>query len=273
MIDGFFAIDYQVHSFRSHDGKSSIREQCARAVEVGLDELGFSEHKDFDPADPVVDYFDYDAYLTEIEAARQEWGGRLQIRAGVEIDYQRWFEDKIAAYLDTHPFDFVIGSVHHIDRVMLMTPEYNQSRTAQTVYQDYFKAITDSVQCGLFDILGHLEYANRRGLAAWGPYRTEDYHEELAALLDLVVAKGLTFEINTAGLHQNLGITYPAAETVALYAERGGKLLSIGSDAHHPDQLAHGYAEAAHLAFSHGLTHVSTWHQRQATLVPLKAGS
>jgi len=262
MIDNFFAIDYQVHSFRSHDGKSSIQAQCTRAVEVGLDEIGFSEHKDFDPEDPVVDYFDYDAYLGEIEAAQREWG----------IDYQRWFEDKIAAYLAAHSFDFVIGSVHHIDRVMLMTPEYNRSRTAQTAYQDYFRAITDSVQCGLFDILGHLEYANRRGLAAWGPYRTEDYWEELTALMGLVIAQGLTFEINTAGLHQNLGITYPVADTVALYAEQGGRLLSIGSDAHHPDQLAHAYAEAARLALSHGLTHVSIWDQRQPALVPLKAG-
>ena len=272
MIDNFFAIDYQVHSFRSHDGKSTIREQCARAFEVGLDEIGFSEHKDFDPEDPVVDYFDYDAYLHEIEAARQEWGTCLKIRAGVEIDYQRWFEEKIAAYLDAHAFDFVIGSVHHIDRVMLMTPEYNASRTAQTAYQDYFKAVGDSVQCGLFDILGHLEYANRRGLDAWGPYRTEDYQEELTGLVDLVVAQGLTFEINTAGLHQNLGVTYPVAETVALNSERGGKLLSIGSDAHHPAQLAHAYPEAAHLALSNGLTHVSTWHRRKATQVPLKAG-
>jgi histidinol-phosphatase (PHP family) len=272
MIDDFFAIDYQVHSVRSHDGKSTIREQCARAVEVGLDEIGFSEHKDFDPEDPVVDYFDYDAYLTEIEAARREWDGRLKIRAGVEIDYQRWFEDKIAAYLAAHAFDFVIGSVHHIERVMLMTPEYNCSRTAQTAYQDYFRAITDSVQCGFFDILGHLEYANRRGLAAWGPYRTEVYREELTALLDLVIAKGLTFEINTAGLHQNLGVMYPVAETVALYTQRGGKLLSIGSDAHHPDQLAHAYPTAARLALSYGLTDVCTWHRRQRTLVPLEAG-
>src|SRR5258708_36030513 len=156
MIEAFYAIDYQVHSHRSHDGKASTREQCLRAVEIGLDEIGFSEHKDFDPADPVVDYFDYDAYLTEIEAARREWGTRLKIRAGVEIDYQRWFEDRIAAYLASHAFDFVIGSVHHIDRVMLMTPEYNQSRTAQTAYQDYFLAVADSVQCGLFDIFEHL---------------------------------------------------------------------------------------------------------------------
>lgn len=273
MIENFFAIDYQVHSFRSHDGRSSIRQQCARAVEVGLDEIGFSEHKDFDPADPVVDYFDYNAYMAEIEAARREWGSSLKIRAGVEIDYQRWFEDKIAAYLDSHPFDFVIGSVHYVDRAMLMTPEYNRSRNAQQAYRDYFHAVADSVRCGLFDILGHLEYANRRGLAAWGAYRMEDYREELTALMDLVIAQGIVFEINTAGLHQNLGVTYPVAETVALYAERGGKLLSIGSDAHHPDQLAHAYATAARMALANGLTDVATWNQRQATLVPLKAGS
>ena len=116
MINGYYAIDYQVHSFRSHDGKASIAEQCARAVEIGLDEIGFSEHKDFDPADPVVDYFDYEAYQTEIEAARQQLGEKLKIRAGVEIDYQIWFESEIAAYLDAHPFDFVIGSVHYVGR-------------------------------------------------------------------------------------------------------------------------------------------------------------
>jgi histidinol-phosphatase (PHP family) len=83
MIEGFYAIDYQVHSFRSHDGRATIAEQCARAVAIGLDEIGFSEHKDFDPADPAVDYFDYDAYMTEIEAARQEFGDHLHIRAVV----------------------------------------------------------------------------------------------------------------------------------------------------------------------------------------------
>ncbi len=271
MIEGFFAIDYQVHSFRSHDGKATIREQCARAVALGLDEIGFSEHKDFDPADPVVNHFDYEVYLREIEAARREWGGRLKIRAGVEIDYQDWFEEEIATYLAAHPFDFVIGSVHYVDRFTVMTPEYNRTRDARTAYTDYFKAVGDSVKSGLFDILGHLEYANRRGLAAWGPYQAEAYRAELTELLDLVIAQGLTFEINTAGLHQNLGVTYPTAETVALYAERGGKRLSIGSDAHHPDQLAHAYPEAARIALANGLTHVCIWEGRQATPVPLKA--
>ncbi|HZP81679.1 MAG TPA: histidinol-phosphatase HisJ family protein [Chthonomonadaceae bacterium] len=269
IIEGFYAVDYQVHSYRSHDGRASIAEQCARAVEIGLDEIGFSEHKDFDPADPAVDYFDYDATMREIEAERKRWGNRLKIRAGVEVDYQVWFEDRIARYLDAHPFDFVIGSVHYVQSVMLMTEAYNRTRDKRQAYRDYFQAVRDSVASGLFDILGHLEYANRRGLAAWGSYDPHEYEPELNALFDLMIARGLTFEINTAGLHQGLGVTYPAAETVAMYAARGGSLLSLGSDAHHPDQLAHAYGTAARLALDNGLTHVCTWENRQRTRVPL----
>jgi histidinol-phosphatase (PHP family) len=270
LIDGFYAIDYQVHSFRSHDGKATIRQQCERAVEVGLDEIGFSEHKDFDPADPVVDYFNYAQYVEEIEQAREEFRGRLTIRMGVEVDYQKWFEGEIATYLQRHPFDFVIGSVHYVDRVMLMTPEYVKDRTAEQAYRLYFDAIRESVNSGLIDILGHLEYANRRGVGAYGPYDPTPYHEQLAEVFDLMMAKGVALEINTAGLRQGVGLTYPCEEHIALYAERGGKLLTIGSDSHHPDDLAASYSVAAGLALKYGLNDLTIWGNRVPTKVQLK---
>ena len=225
MIDNFYAIDYQVHSYRSHDGRASILEQCERAIQIGLDEIGFSEHKDFDPTDPVVDYFKYDEYMREIADARTRFGDVLRIRAGVEIDYQVWFEDKIRDYLDADPFDFVIGSVHYVDREMIMTPEYNRPRDKRRAYVDYFRAVQDSAASGLFDVIGHLEYANRRGIAAWGPYNPSDYRDDLDALFDTMIEHDVAFEINTAGLHQGLGITYPTAETLSFYTQRGGKLL------------------------------------------------
>lgn len=272
MIDGFYAIDYQVHSVRSHDGRATILEHCERAVQIGLDEIGFSEHKDFDPTDPVVDYFEYDSYILEIEAARRRFDGQLKICAGIEIDYQSWFEAEIAEYLDRHAFDFVIGSVHYVDRMMIMTPEYNRTRDAQTAYEDYFAAVRASVASGLFDIIGHLEYANRRGIAAWGIYDPGPYRDSLRELFNEMVRRETVFEINTAGLHQDLGVTYPCSDTVSLYAECGGSLLSIGSDAHHPDQLAHTYSHAAHMAISAGLTTVCTWHNRERKLVSLSGG-
>lgn len=271
MIDGYFAIDYQVHSIRSHDGKATIRQQCQRAVALGLDEIGFSEHKDFDPADPVVDYLDYDRYAAEIARAREEFAGRLAIRMGVEVDYQKWFEERIAAYLAEHPFDFVLGSVHYVDGVMLMTPEYLRGRTVEEAYRLYFQAVRDSVESGLIDIVGHLEYANRRGVPACGPYDPTPYREQMAELFDRMVERNVVLEINTAGLRQGVGHPYPCAAHVALYAARGGRLLSIGSDSHHPDDLAASYATAARLALAQGLTHVCTWEDRVRREVPLKS--
>ncbi|CEK18145.1 histidinol-phosphatase [Chthonomonas calidirosea] len=271
MIAGYYAVDYQVHSFRSHDGSASIAEHCERAVAIGLDEIGFSEHKDFDPCDPVVDYFHYDAYLREIEAARQVWGDRLRIRAGVEIDYQKRFEEEIAAFLETYAFDFVLGSVHYVDGVLIMTPEYNRDRTQQQAYSDYFAAVIDSVRSGLFDVVAHLEYANRRGLAAWGPYDPEAYRDLLEVLFEEMIARGVALEINTAGLHHGLGTTYPVEATVALYAHKGGRYISIGSDAHHPDQLAHAYPHAVEMALRQGFTEVCTWEGRRRLAKPFSS--
>lgn len=270
MIDGYYVVDYQVHSVRSHDGKASIFDHCLHAAAIGIDEIGFSEHKDFDPNDPVVDYFDYDAYMKEIEAVRQRFGRKLKIRAGVEIDYQYCFEDKIANYVDTHPFDFVIGSVHYVNRVMVMTPEYNKTRNARLAYADYFHAVRDSVVSNCFDIVGHLEYANRRGIEAWGPYNPEAHRADLINVFDRMIDGNYALEINTAGLCQGINQTYPTEETVAIYTEHGGERIAIGSDAHHPDQLAHAYAEAARIALANGITQVCTWENRKCLQVPLK---
>jgi histidinol-phosphatase (PHP family) len=269
LIGPYFAIDYQVHSLRSHDGKATIREQCRRAVEIGLDEIGFTEHKDFDPADPVVEHFDYERYAAEIGEAREEFGDRLAIRMGVELDYQRWFEDSIADYLAERAFDYVLGSVHYVDRKMLMTPEYIEGRTREESYARYFAAVRDSVESGQIDVVGHLEYANRRGVGAFGPYDWEPYQEQVAELFDRMIARGIALEINTAGLRQGVGHTYPCEAHIALYAERGGRLLTIGSDSHQPEDLAASYDAAVGLALKYGFTEVCTFQERRRNPAPL----
>ncbi|MCC6728902.1 MAG: histidinol-phosphatase [Chthonomonadales bacterium] len=270
MIDGFLAADYQVHTRLSHDGRCTIIEQCERAVTLGLEEIGFSEHKDFDPADPVVDYFDYDRYAAEIAEARTRYAGRLTIRMGVEVDYQRWFEDRIAAYLSNHRFDYVIGSVHYAGGAMLMTPEYTVGRDAETAYRVYYEAVRDSVDSGLIDILGHLEYANRRGVPAYGAFDPAPYRAIVSDLFARMAARGVALEINTAGLRQGAGSFYPCVEHVALYSASGGRLLTLGSDSHHPDDLAADYAVAARAAWDHGLREIAVYEDRTPRAVPLR---
>lgn len=271
MIAGRFAIDYQVHSYRSHDGRASIEDQCLRAIELGLDEIGFSEHKDFDPQDPVVRHFDYDRYAKEIAVARTQFDGALTIRMGVEIDYQDWFEDEIGRFLEQYPFDFVIGSVHYIDRLTVMSPEYLNERSAETAYRDYFRGVLSSVRSGLIDIVGHLEYAKRRGVPATGQFDPAPYHEQVSEIYAEMIRRGIALEINSAGLRQQTGGTYPCREHVELYRAVGGRLLTFGSDAHHPDDLASDFPEVMTMAEAAGFDEVSVWENRKPKQKPLRA--
>jgi histidinol-phosphatase (PHP family) len=270
MIDGYYIVDCQVHSIRSHDGKASIDDICRSAVAHGVDEIGFTEHKDFDPDDPVVEYFDYEVYMHDIALARMNWGSQLKIKAGVEIDYQVWFEDKISTYLERHPFDFVLGSVHYVNRIKIMTPEYNRSRNARMAYHDYFLAVRDSVVSGLFDVVGHLEYANRLGINAWGQYHSSQHIRELSTLFDHMVEEGIVLEINTAGLFHGTGDTYPCLETVQLYASRGGQSVIIGSDAHVPEQVGYRALDAIDIAKRAGIHKIATFSKRQKTEIQIQ---
>lgn len=269
MIDLEYTLDYQVHSDRSHDGLCTIHNHCLHAVEIGLDEIGFTEHKDFDPADPVVNYFDYDLYSREIEKARSDFRGSLIIRKGVEIDYQRWFEDSIGKYLETHSFDFILGSVHHIDRVMVMSPEYLASRDKLQAHRHYFDAVLDSANSGFFDILGHLEYANRRGVPHFGAYDSELFTPELREIFKSMRNQNVVLEINSAGLRYASGGAYPCLKTVQLYANSGGTCVTFGSDAHEPKYLAADFIETREIARQAGIAHLAQFSNRVRTLLPI----
>jgi histidinol-phosphatase (PHP family) len=58
--------------------------------------------------------------------------------------------------------------------------------------------------------------------------------------------------VNTSGLRQAAGETYPSAAIVARYRELGGTLVSAGSDAHQAAAFASGLAEGYRVAAAAG---------------------
>jgi histidinol-phosphatase (PHP family) len=59
-------------------------------------------------------------------------------------------------------------------------------------------------------------------------------------VLRALVDTGTALEINTSGLRQVAGETYPSAAIVARFRELGGERVSVGSDAHRVDAFAWG---------------------------------
>ncbi len=247
-------IDRHVHTVHSGDSPAELREMCARAVEVGISDITFTEHLDFTPTDMSYGAFVYERWIEEIAAARDEFAGRLAIRTGVEVDYQARYHSEIEDYLASHKFDYVLGSAHYIDGVIMEDHErYFPGKSVREAYLPYFEAMQVTAETGLFHTIGHIDLCKRHGSRYFGPFVLDDFPGEMTAVLKSVISRGMLIEINTSGLRQAPSETYPALDTLLLYKELGGRRVAIGSDSHKPEHLGFGLQTGMELARQAGL--------------------
>jgi histidinol-phosphatase (PHP family) len=248
-----------VHSEWSWDAAVGDMERtCARAVAIGLPALAFTEHLDQGPlrvalegpyasdfltsmADPsgVIQPpgFDVDGYLAAIDHCRSLFPA-LHILSGVE------FGEPHRHTFPVGRFDRVLGSLHTLpDRGTLAEPfALFPHRDPPSVLREYLAEVARMMSMtGTFSILAHIDYPAR----FWpGPFAPADFEDEFRHALRLTAASGRALEINTKlPLHATL---------LRWWREEGGTAVSFGSDAHSPDSLAHGFADAAAMAEAHG---------------------
>lgn len=245
-------MDYHVHSNHSCDGKSTIFETCQKAIELGIEEIGFSEHMDFEPKDWGFGFFNYERYSSEINSAQEFFEGRLVIRRGIEVDYQYCFEDDVREWLQNKRFDFVIGSVHYLNHEFISRRLVVEKDLGE-IYHAYFDGVKQSIESRLFHVVGHFDLVGRYVEDEKFRLKRSDYWENVKMTLEEIAEKGLYLEINSKGLSEPLGDMIPGKEIVNEYVKNGGKLISIGSDAHSIEEVGSGIEEVMDfLANSYG---------------------
>ncbi|MBN1137487.1 MAG: histidinol-phosphatase, partial [Anaerolineae bacterium] len=270
-------IDLHVHSTCSADGGSSIGEYARRAQELGLVEVGLSEHADFDPRDRSYRTLDLARYDQEMAAARA-MAPEVRLRQGVEITYQANLEAEIRTWLTRKGWDYVIASVHLVDYAdgwaMVSEPSaveaYFEKHNQRQAYLPYFEELLRAARSGLGDILGHFDLVKRYGAAHYGRFEPASMAEEIRAVLRAAVEAGVGLEINTSGLRQAPGEAYPGLTVLRWYRELGGEILTVGSDAHRVEYLAAGADQALALARAAGFTAITTFEARAPRWIPIE---
>ena len=106
-----FKFDYHVHTQYSHDSTVSLEDYCLRAIELGLNELGFSDHLDLDPKDPGCGYFDWRKFSDDFSIAKGKFDGQITLRKGIEITYQEEFRDTIEETVGSGEFDYTMSGI------------------------------------------------------------------------------------------------------------------------------------------------------------------
>lgn len=264
-------VSYHCHSVWS-DGTTAIREMVDAAADTELLEIGLSDHMVITPRDDTNAHEwsmprngkAFEDYLAELrEAARN---APLPVRVGVEVDYVpetcRQVRDSLAG-LD---LDFVIASVHYVDRFPVDSSARFWHGLSQAdvdrIYRGYWQRLRELAECRLGDIVGHLDLPKKFGFNPAG-----DLSAEIGAALDAIAASGMTVELNTAGWDKPCAAPYPAPELVAEVRARGIPVL-LSADAHRPSELMRHYARGADLLRQCGVTETRAFAKRRPWALP-----
>lgn len=237
---------------------------CERAVELGLGSIAFTEHAELSPWAIPADFraalpehfrvllspdgiltapsLDVSGYLAAIARCRERFPG-LRILSGVELSEPHWHAGPANSLARSGDFDRVLGSVHALRGAdgNLLVDTLHGRRDPHGLVRDYLaEALLLAESDAEFDVLAHLDYP----LRGWPDGDVRAFEDEFRLVLRALARSGRVLEVNTR--------IAPSAELVRWWYEAGGAAVAFGSDAHTPDDVARGFADAAALVEAAG---------------------
>jgi histidinol-phosphatase (PHP family) len=249
--------DAHVHTDLSPDSDVAIDVYARQAVELGIPEIAITDHVDFDPRGPAYAYSTFEERRRVVRDAAHRWEPLgLQIRFGVELTYERAWEDAVRHHIAQHTYDFTIGSVHvGADSPYLAgrVEAWIAGKSLPEIVAPYYQEVEAAARSGLFDAIGHIDFVKRYLAPHVTAADLAAAPELLEPVLRALVDSGTALEINTSGLRQGAGETYPSAAAVARFHELGGERVTVGSDAHVATHFAWGLSDGYAAAEAAGL--------------------
>lgn len=278
-------IDCHTHTQFSIDSEADINKCVERAAELGLAAYAITDHCECNAWYPeehytdksVHDSFNYrkDFYgsVETITELKEKYADKLNLICGVELGQIMHDTEAAAIAASDERLDFIIGSVHqvrgekdffYIDyEKMSMDEIYN-------LLERYFNEVCELCRSGIPDVIGHLTYCLRymkqRHNICPDISRFDDI---IAESFRILAHSGKGIEINTSGLRQGFGDTFPDLRYVKLFRDLGGEIISIGSDAHTIEDIAKGTAEGAEIAKLAGFNHLCYLKQRKPVFIEI----
>ena len=264
--------DCHVHTKISHDGMSTIDEYINAAKEKKVDEITFTEHYDiYDGLKTNLKTLDVEYYKKEYLKHKDE--AKLKTNFGIEIGLQPDISEQIKDMLEKYKFDFIIGSSHiTCKKDMAMDKSFFDGLTRKKAYLKYFKEVLENIKLytNEFDVYGHLDYVVRYGGYNIKKIEYEEFKEILDEILINLIKKEKGIEVNTSGIRYGLGMPHPNIEILKRYKELGGKIITLGSDAHNIKDLASHFDVAYDLIEYAGFAEIAVFHERKPSFIKIK---
>ena len=252
------------HTHRCGHAYGTDEEYVQKAMEIGINYLGFSDHV-FIPgrSDPRIrgDYSELEGYIASIRALEKKYEGRVTIKLGFEAEWMDEYADYYADLLHSKKIDYLILGQHcriMYDRFF----GYGYLPDVKDRLEFYCIDLLCGIQSGLFTYVCHPDLFTRF-VGEW-----DEKCEEISHRICKEAAKyGLPLEFNfgnSRGAVKNFPgepahMTYPHPRFWEI-AKQYDVPVVLGVDAHHPNHFRESdYDWAYRFIEALGLKLVDSW--------------
>lgn len=258
--------DMHMHTHFSGDSEATPEDMIAAARKAGLAGICFTDHLDLDyPKEPELFWMDPDSYFHELTPLTGE-----DVHIGIELGLQPHLSRELRMITENYPFDFVIGSSHVARGMDPYYPEFFEGRSVEEACVEYFTSILVNIAAfDDFDVYGHLDYVMRYASQRDNFYSYEKYADVINLVLRALIEKGKGIEINTSGFRYGLGHPMPTEDILARYRQLGGEIITIGSDAHAPEDIAYAFAKVPEILKDAGFRYFTVFEKRKPLFMKL----
>ncbi len=251
--------DMHVHTYNSHDSSASLEEIIKSCIDKGVSVLAVTDHCD-------IQYYKERNMMSCITSsvkdavlANERAGGKVKILKGVELGEGLWSKEYTENILNICDFDIIVGSVHAV-RYKDYTMPYSTIDFSKMSQSDidgylnkYFNEVLEMLKTIPCNVMAHLtcpfRYLNHKYKIK---AETEKYRNKIEKILEYIIENSIAMEINTSGYGvEHIGLS-PDDWIIKLYREMGGFLITLGSDAHIPENVAKGFNEVIKILKEYG---------------------
>jgi len=267
--------DFHVHSSISFDCETEMDETILAAIEKGVDAICFTDHLNLMDGE-VPGKILPDAYplwqksYTSIASMREKYGDQIEILLGMELSEINLQPERAKMYAADESLDFVIGATHMLPDVQdFCYLNFTDQAICEALTIRYLDEILHTANCNIADVIAHIGYSNRYMAKQGFTVDLLQYSDRLEGIFKTLIESGRGIELNTSGLRQAYGGTFPELDLLSMYRKLGGEIVSIGSDSHCADHVGSHFDEGISLLRQAGFSYYTIFRKRQPVFIPL----
>ena len=265
-------IDYHVHTLLCNHASGTIEKYVQKAVDIGLSDMCFLDHLTIVESGKrlSMDVTEVSLYFHAIQTLKERYKSVINIKTGLEIDFNPAYIDIVQKIVETYSFDVIGSSIHFLGDMNIASRNSAWSHgkvDPDYVYALYFEQLEKMLNYNYFDVVCHIDMVKKFGMK---PEKLSKklFDKKVDNIISKIRKKNLIVEINTSGYNYPAKEAYPSFDIIKK-CHAAGIGITLGSDSHNPENVGQHYDKALTLLRAAGYTHLTTFSKHTRKLVPI----